>query len=59
VSKNGYSFTKVVDILIKCLNVNGDYETNISKELVGVELMQGYQILKVIGVGNVGTTVLV
>jgi serine/threonine protein kinase len=59
VSKNGYSFNKIVDILIKCLNALGDYKTKVAKELIGVELVQGYKILKVIGVGNVGTTVLV
>ena len=57
--KKGYTFAKVVDILIKCLRVDGDYKAAVSKELVGVDLTQGYKVLKVVGAGNVGTTLLV
>ena len=41
------------------MKAGGDYKALVSNELVGVELTQGYKVLKVIGVGNVGTTVLV
>jgi hypothetical protein len=58
VLKNGYTFAKVVDILIKCLR-NEDYKKAMNNELIGVELTQGYKIVKVVGIGNVGTTVLV
>ena len=35
-----------------------DYEKAVSSELVGTEVVQGYKFMKVIGAGNVGTTIL-
>jgi hypothetical protein len=49
----------VVDILIKCLSQPSDYKEAVSKELVGAELSQGYKVIRVIGAGNVGTSLLV
>jgi serine/threonine protein kinase len=46
--------------LIQCLAVHNadDYVPEVAKQLVGMELNQGYRILRVIGAGNIGTTVL-
>jgi serine/threonine protein kinase len=43
---------------MKCLKAD-DYKIAVSEKLVGIDLELGYKIVKVIGAGNVGTTVLV
>ena len=56
-NKSGVAFTAVVKTLLNNYGKD-DYEARVSKDLVGMELLQGYRIDKVIGAGNVGTTLL-